>query len=419
MKRSFAIVSDLLLRTSGEIIRLFIAMFLLVGATALPAWCLAWNGGITTLTAGEDSQTCPAYIPDVNKPVRAVMIFDYNVTFSDMPNWRAVAAEYNCMMIDFGGVMPGGSTKLITPETGVARILLVLSKASVILPAHPEIQYACICFYGFSATAATVSRLSAEPNFATRTLAVVSLHEIDDIPWMPPVGVPHLFLSSQGSDAFSSLTTNVEGVFTPNYTHDTLARSRQATALKAPMTVVAHVGQYHGGDKDANIISLWLQDVFSLRLPLVPPTTTMAVMPSWQNNAGWLGTYDVVLNTNTAPWGNEQRMINVVTAPRASYTDPRPYIWLPNQHFADIWKAYATTGIMPAFTPLTAVKSKIASARPLMGGARETVLLNLQGKTIGRFYGVNSLQACSAQRAPGVYFVKNGNAISRKLVLAR
>ncbi|MDD5675581.1 MAG: hypothetical protein PHC61_15530 [Chitinivibrionales bacterium] len=342
----------------------------------MPAWSAPWNGVVKSAIAGEDSQSYNISIPDDGKPVRAAMIFNAYVTYENLPNWRKVAAEFNCVMIDFGYLVPqptlsGGDSRPMRlldyrqGDKGGQRILALLTQLSKKIPSHPEIQYTGICLYGFSVTSADNGYQAQKPILANRVVANVALHEIDNGQYLPLVSVPHLFLSSQGTDPYSPLLTNVEGA---NFTHDTLARCRRATGLNAPLTVVAHVGQFHGGDPDANIIGLWLQDVLSLRLPAAAPTTAPIVMPNWQNNSGWFGSYDVVLNTNTQPWGNEQRMTNVVIAAKAAYTDPRPYIWLPNQHFAEIWKNYATTGIMPAFTPMTGV------AVPKPGADQSTIM---------------------------------------------
>jgi hypothetical protein len=72
-------------------------------------------------------------------------------------------------------------------------------------------------------------------------------------------------------------------------------------------------------------------------------------LPSWQDTSAWVGAYDWVL-TNPAPWGDSTetgvRLINDVIAAKTSYTDPRPFTWLPSQNTAKIWLTYAITGTL-------------------------------------------------------------------------
>jgi len=60
-----------------------------------------WNGVIHAAIPGERSQSYPAYIPDTSQPVRAAIIFNNLGLFPGKTHWRALAAEFNCIMINF------------------------------------------------------------------------------------------------------------------------------------------------------------------------------------------------------------------------------------------------------------------------------------------------------------------------------
>ncbi|GEM_PF-4394838 len=301
-----------------------------------------FRGEITAGVPGEESQSYQVFLPDLNRPVRAVFI--YSMVGIDQPRLTALAAGYNAMIIGFGPYKFEGRAHS-TPDDGdhpiltldyrwvtesARRVRAVLEQASNRF-AHPEIQKCGVVFYGFSEGTENVDLVAAQPEFIHRLLAVIHLHAIGEDRYNPVrqmVAAPHLFLSSFGSDSASPLLDGMEEM--PSVTHDAYARSL-ATNQGAPLTVVDHVGQKHGGDPDAPFISIWLKSVLERRGP----------------DFDWLGTYDVVKNTHTPPWGDEQRLVNVVIAPRAEYHDSRPSIWLPDKETAEVWKSYSTLGVMP------------------------------------------------------------------------
>lgn len=308
-------------------------------ATAASVRAEAWTGKING---------CDVYIPDINKPIRAAMV---NSLAFDDDDWRAVAKEYNCMMIQI--VLNHWEC----PENA-RKIIATLKEASRQFPAHPEIQYTCVSLFGWSQTSAGACRVASQPELADRVVAVVAIHEIDTQPWLPPLSVPHLFISGQ-DDFYSVLKGKVEDA---TYTHDDAARNG-ATDEGAPLTMAADVNHGHV-DVFGNypFTRVWLEEVFKQRLPITPPMDAPVKLPGWRHHDGWLGTYDVAENTNTPPWGNEQRLINVRISPRASYQDSRKFTWLPSKRCAEVWQVYAEKGMMPAYgtlTPPTPVAPKI------------------------------------------------------------
>lgn len=299
-----------------------------------------------------------AYIPDLDKPVRAALVNNGSKWLpDDDPDWRAAAVRFNCLEIDV-------PVDYRQPDVGAQRILAALSAASALIPDHPEIEFAPMVLFGFSAGSAGVARAAASPYLSNpdpsrppqRVLAVVALDELDAPPYLPPLSTPHLFLSDPG-DFHSGLTTNVED-FTPATTHDAFAR-RRATEEGAPFTLISQPGHYHGGSRfgmhnriDYKFASLWVEELLNLRLPSAPSKDHAAVLVDWRHRPGWVGTYDVVVNSGTEPWGNLDRMTDVEVFPSGSYKGPRPYIWLPSQYCAEVWRAYASTGSMPPLQPL-------------------------------------------------------------------
>ncbi|MDD5200192.1 MAG: hypothetical protein PHC88_10375 [Terrimicrobiaceae bacterium] len=239
-----------------------------------PTKTLEWNGVIKAAIPGEQKQAYQAFIPDVSKPVRAALIMNNLGLFPGGTHWRALAEKFNCIMINFPVLQPPYTTPSDSKRAvgtidyrfangGAQRILAALAQASRDLPGHPEIQYAPVCLYGFSVGSAAANRAAAQPEIANRVLAVVALHEIDFQPFLPPPWVPHLFLSSEGTDNCSPLLTvlDYEDDSVSTTTHDTWARA-QARNEGALLTVGADVGHRHGGDPDHPIIHQWLEEVF-------------------------------------------------------------------------------------------------------------------------------------------------------------
>jgi hypothetical protein len=347
--------------------RFTIAFALLLMAFPVAGLCepaRPWRGKIN----GYD-----AYIPDLNKPVRAAMI-NNGVPFllDDDPDWRAAAIKFNCIQFDI-------SLDYRQPDDGAEKILATLNAASRILRDHREIQYTSVVLFGFSIGSAAVTITASNPRLSNpdpakapqRVAAVIGLDELDPAPYLPPLTTPYLFLSDPG-DKFSGLLTDVEDA-EPAITHDAFARNR-ATAEGAPLTLISQAGHWHGGSDygmnnkiDYKFARIWLEEVLKLRLPPQPPTEAPAVMPDWRNYSGWLGTYDVVSDAGAPPWGNGERMTNIVIAPRADYRDPRPYIWLPSQYSAEVWRTYASTGTMPPIPPEKPITPVNAFVRTLGG----------------------------------------------------
>lgn len=298
-----------------------------------------------------------AYIPDLNKPVRAALINNGVAWLSDAdPDWLAIAKTYNCIQID----VPLLDSE---PDDGAGKILGALNAASETFPDHPEIRHAGVVLFGFSDGSAAAARAASSPRLSNpdpalepqRVLAVITLDEIDGPPYLPPLSTPHLFISSAG-DRYSAFLTGVEDA-DPPITHDAFAR-RRATEEGAPLTAITQPGHWHGGSTygfrnriDYKFVRIWLDEVLKQRLPASPPQDEPALLPDWRNHAGWLGAYDVEINTATEPWGNAERMVNVAIGPREGFHDHRPYIWLPSRHAAEVWRTYAAAGTMPPLAP--------------------------------------------------------------------
>ncbi|WP_156964552.1 hypothetical protein [Methylocapsa aurea] len=297
-----------------------------------------------------------AYVPDLNQPIRAAAINNGVPWLPDSdPDWRAVAMQFNCIQLDI-------PLDYSAPDISADRIIATLNIAAKDIAGHAEIQYVPVILFGFSAGSAAAAITASSPKLSNpdpekppqRVLAVVALHEISRPPYLPPLSTPHLVLSDPG-DKYSGLLTNVEDL-TPAISHDAFARNRAAEG--APLTLISQPGHWHGGSifglhnkVDYKFARVWLEEVLKLRLPAEAPTNAPAMMSNWRHHPGWLGAYDVVINANTQPWGNQERMSNVAISPRASYGDRRPYIWLPSEYCAKVWRTYASTGSMPSLTP--------------------------------------------------------------------
>lgn len=313
---------------------------LLVSAFCVSAWCQDWNG---SLTLTDDPTGAPGngkayrancYLPDVSKPVRGAMILSWAYNDRD---WRAVAAEFNCLII---------STTLNHQDvsTNGRKILALLKQAAQQLPAHPEIAHTGVILHGWSQAAAGATRTASLPELANRVLAVVGIHEIDPAPWLAPVSVPHLFISGW-PDGYSALLGAYHGQ----------ERTMDRAKAGAPITMVNDVGHDHIDVCDNYAFTrVWLEEVLKRRLPAKAPVDADIVLPDWTNDPqGWLGTYDIATGTGVAPWGEGQRLCNVAIAPRATYVDHRQAIWLPSQRCAQVWEVYSSVGRMPTLGTLT------------------------------------------------------------------
>ena len=325
----------------------------------------SWSGTISFALPHEPIQTCNAYIPDVNRPIGAAFFIDTE----NKPNIQAVATKYNAISINLGlfnfgtiahpihlGTTDDEDHRLAMvdyrwPEPSAQRIKTVLTTISMALPEHPEIQNTGLVFYGFSEGVDNVELTISQPILANRVLAVIQESELDEARYNPLVtmdSVPHLFLASGHKDLYSALNLGLENY--PKVTHDALARGL-STNQGAPFTTIDNTGFGHGGNRDNPFISIWLDDVLSQRLPFAVSVKNNdpVFLPSWQDTSAWVGAYDWVL-TNAAPWGDSTetgvRLINDVIAAKTSYTDPRPFTWLPSQNTAKIWLTYAITGTL-------------------------------------------------------------------------
>ncbi|MDD5351092.1 MAG: hypothetical protein PHQ12_12845, partial [Chthoniobacteraceae bacterium] len=149
------------------------AAFLFLATTAVGNQEREWDGVIHAGIPGEQVQEYPAYLPDRNKPVRAAIIINNMGLFPGQSHWRALAAEFNCLMINFPALLP----KQTTPRDkrpvgtidyrcageGARRVVSALAQASRDFPDHPEIQYAPVCLYGFSVGSAAANRVASQP----------------------------------------------------------------------------------------------------------------------------------------------------------------------------------------------------------------------------------------------------------------
>lgn len=340
--------------------RVLLAVSLCLAASSFAA--RPWSGKIDGVVVT---------IPDLDRPVRAAFANGAPVWLpDDNVHWRAVATDFNAMQFSV-------NLDWRDPAASASRVLAVLdgaSKAGALPVDHPEIRHAPLVLFGFSASSAAAARCATDPRLSNpdpskppqRVAAVIALDEIDIPPYIPPLSVPHLFMSDPAAgwpkhDIYGSLLTNVEDS-KPPVTHDAYARAR-ATDQGAPLTVISMPGHTHGGNDygmnneiDYRFLRVWLEEVLKQRLPPRPPTDaqgryTEVVMPDWTKRAAWRGTYDVVTGTNTSPWENGERMDNVLISPAADYKDPRPFVWLPSRRCAEIWKTYAATGAMPPRDP--------------------------------------------------------------------
>jgi len=236
------------------------------------------------------------------------------------------------------------------PERSAQRIQAALSSAAEQL-GHPEIQGTGVITYGFSEGVDDSDISVLQPPLGVgRFLASIFLSEIDEDHYCPLAAldnVPHLLIASGMPDTYSTLTGPVEDVH--GVTHDALVRGL-ATNQGAPLTMIDNAGYGHGQNPDNPFIGVWLDDVLSQRLPATVVSGTVN-LPSWRDRPSWVGTYNMT-STEIAPWGHGAgkkgvRLTDAVVSARTSYTDPRPFTWLPSQRTAEIWLSYATTGAEP------------------------------------------------------------------------
>lgn len=336
------------------------------------AQAASWDG----LFAGR-----PAFITDTSQPVRVAIV---NNMTGVLPNsefhLRTLARRYNAVLLNI-------FLDWTDPASSAQRILDTLKAGSQALPDHPEIQHLNVVLIGFSAGAAGAAITASSPLLSNpdptkapqRVLAVAAFDELDQSPYLPPPWTPFLFLADTQNDVYGGLTRPVEDM-APVTNHDVFAR--QLAAQGRPITVMLQPGEWHGGSRygwnheiSSRFFIFWTQEILKVALPATPPTTAPFLAPDWRTYAGaYRGTYDVALNTNTQPWGNDERMTNVIIAPKASFNDPRPYIWLPDQIAANFWKTYAETGALPREAPAYSLSMLYAFVRQGADAASETAV---------------------------------------------
>jgi fibronectin type 3 domain-containing protein len=325
----------------------------------------SWSGTISFGLSGEPLQSCAAFIPDTNRPVQLALLS------AEGTNMQAVAQRYNAITLGLDGftafnfgtpssprylgtVSDSHSVSIIDyrwPQLSAQRIQAALTAAAKMVPSHPEIETAGLVLYGFSEGVDNINMAVSQPALIHRVLGVVNLSEIDEDRYNPLVvmdTVPHLFLASGLSDAFSTLNLGMEDFLA--VTHDAFSRGL-ATTQGAPLTVLNNVGVGHGGNPDHPFISLWLDAVLSQRLPVTVPVSAAANLPGWQGCSSWGGSYDLALNSS-APWNSGVQTINNVIAAKSAYSDSRPFTWLPGRNTAIAWLGYANSGAMSAFNPV-------------------------------------------------------------------
>jgi fibronectin type 3 domain-containing protein len=328
---------------------------------------------------GEPPQSLVFTIPDLNRPIRGAMLTAEGGTSSYM---YSVAQKYNLININidgFTGYNFGTSANSITLDTpfdtshGICvldyrwpvlsgqRIQAALAAAVAAFPNHPEIANVGVVLDGFSTgednvnLAVTQSGATSSP-LLNRVLATIHLSELDEDRYNPLATVdtaPHLFIASGSSDVFSSLNLGVDDF--PSVTHDTEARGL-ATNQGAPLTTIDNAGFGHGNNQDHPFISIWLDSILSQRLPAGNNPSTPVTLPTWQNSSAWVGTYNVTQNVTTSPWGTSgspgvQLTSNLVSA-RGSYSDSRPFTWLPSKNAAQAWLTYANIGTLTSLVPV-------------------------------------------------------------------
>ncbi len=358
-----------------------------VSATATATSPTSWTGTVNFGLANEPVQSCAAYIPDTKRPIQGALVITFQNSPNPVfpPNLQAVAQKYNLMMFapyafNFGTAASplylasrvdyDHQVQIIDwrwPYLSAQRIQAMLTSATTAFPAHPEIKNTGIILYGFSAGTDHVN-CAASPSYNTQTgtiaaslvgnriLAVLHLTELDEALANPLAimdNVPHLFLSAGLSDGNSTLNALLGDYPVTNVTEDGLARGL-STNQGAPLTTVLDVGGGHGANEDYLFNSLWLDCVLSQRLPATLPTSAPVNFPSWQNTSSWVGTYNVS-TTTSAPWGSSGntgiQMTSNLVSPRSTYTDSRPFTWLPSQNMAATWLAFANSGNVSAFYP--------------------------------------------------------------------
>ncbi|ACK52082.1 hypothetical protein Msil_3174 [Methylocella silvestris BL2] len=340
-------------------------LFFFIAATAFAAVAASapkpWRGAL---------YGAAAYIPDLNKPARAAFIINTTpaAATNEDSDWLALAAQFNALVLS----IPIDYTK---PDAGAQRILDTLAAGSRLFVDHPEMKNLGVVLFGFSAGSAGAARAASSPLLSNpdpdkppqRVLAVINLDEIDGGAYEAPMSTPQLLLSDAG-DQFGGLLTPVESS-NPPISHDAYVRKRANGG--APITVVNEPGHFHGGARyryrnrvDYGFMRIWLEEVFKARLPPEPPVAAPALAPNWRGHSGWLGAYDVATNTASLPWGDDERMVNVEIAPRADYSGDRPFIWLPSERAAKIWRTYAVEGVLPPREPDRPLTATDAFLRP-------------------------------------------------------
>ncbi|WP_395666146.1 hypothetical protein [Methylocella sp.] len=353
----------------------------LMAAPAQPAFAApdplpakAWRGRLGAASA---------YLPDADSPARFAFVnASPDALPPDDPRLRALARKYNALVL---------ALKLDWREQDAnARLILdALADGARRLPARPELAHLGVALFGFSASAAAAGRTAASPLLSNpdperppqRVLAVVGLDEIDRPPFSPPLSTPHLFLSDPG-DFYGGLETNVQD-YEPKITHDAYAKSRAAQG--APITVASQLGHFHGGAyhtfhnvADFSFMALWLDEVLSARLPPDAPTRGPALAPDWRGRGGWLAAYDVDgPQPPRAPFGgDDERVTRIVAAPRDSFKDERPFVWLPGERSARALAYNSEHGVTPPepARPLAVTEAFFRPGPDLKSGKRDVRL---------------------------------------------
>jgi hypothetical protein len=175
----------------------------------------------------------------------------------------------------------------------------------------------------------------------------------------------------------------------------------------APLTLISQPGHWHGGSThgmhnkiDYKFARVWLEEVLRQRLPAEPPIDAPVMLPDWRSHSGWLGTYDVASHTGAQPWGDAERMVNVVISPRAAYSDPRPFIWLPSEYCAKVWQTYASTGSMPSLTPGQPATPVNAFARVRRAQAFDIIARFIGERRLKKFFSVFGERLSPARDQP-------------------
>ncbi|MBK8475075.1 MAG: chitobiase/beta-hexosaminidase C-terminal domain-containing protein [Opitutaceae bacterium] len=265
---------------------------------------------------------------------------------------------------------------------GLQLILADLETVADALPAHPEIRHLPFVLSGFSANSATAIGVANRPELFNRVLALVSMHEVDYMPFQPSLAVPQLFVAApfdfyaclsaemEFEDGSTWLATALQTLpddpvqydpseypsgyaVNPRIPKDVFMRNR-ATLRGAPVTIFDQIGTEHVTRDNTGMTRAWLEEVLSRRLPEAVSTTAHPVLPGWRDRADWRGTYDsgYEFGSLSPPNMGVRQMVNLAAAPAAAYHDARPSLWLPSERYAGIWQDWNNTGARRLPPPL-------------------------------------------------------------------